>query len=252
MVLPEVGELLVREQRDVRIGKRFAQALQRGRGHHGVAQPVDAAHQNAAGWPGGGGWSARCESSSGAQASAAERRHRAGHGEFGPGGSAGAGFQRLCTQNQLAGSRRTAASKARLTSRMMAAVGARLAVLVGRDFRARFDAPAGQADAIADGGDAARSGSAARKRPARRWWSSRGPGRARAACRPDLVGQQAEHDARLVHEGLQARGVGAPLEKEAAGALAQGLQQAVERGLAQSRGRWWRTGRPGANWPNRA
>src|SRR5438876_6541833 len=29
------------------------------------------------------------------------------------------GFQRLCTQNQLAGSRRTAASKARLTSSMM-------------------------------------------------------------------------------------------------------------------------------------
>ena len=98
MVLPEFSELLVREQGDVRIRQRFTEPLQGRGGHDGVAQPIDAAHQNAAGTGGGGG---------------KRSRHRPGEPYF----------HRLCTQNQLAGSRRTAASNARFTSRMMSAVG---------------------------------------------------------------------------------------------------------------------------------
>ena len=48
MMPPEVGELFGRQQSDVCVGKPLAQALQRGRGHHGVAEPIDAAHQDAA------------------------------------------------------------------------------------------------------------------------------------------------------------------------------------------------------------
>ena len=49
MMRPKVCQFFRREQGDVRVGKFFPQPQQRGRGHHGVAQPVHAAHQNAAG-----------------------------------------------------------------------------------------------------------------------------------------------------------------------------------------------------------
>ena len=45
--MPQAGQLLVSEQRDVRSGKPFAQPDERGRGHHGVAEPVHAAHEDA-------------------------------------------------------------------------------------------------------------------------------------------------------------------------------------------------------------
>ena len=159
MVLPQVGELLMREQGEVRIGQGFAEALQRGRGHHRVAQPIDAADEDTCGGGAGLGGS-HCLSRVGqasrlplgpvtSESSAGERLAGAGGTPALP----GAGFHRLCTQNQLAGSRRTAASNARFTSPMMAAVERGPAVLVGGNFRARFDAPAGQADAVADARD---------------------------------------------------------------------------------------------------
>jgi hypothetical protein len=44
MLLPESSELLMREERDVRIRQRFTETLQRRGGHDRVAQPIDAAH----------------------------------------------------------------------------------------------------------------------------------------------------------------------------------------------------------------
>ena len=97
MVEPQIAQFFRREQRDVRIGKYFPQPQQRGRGHHGVAQPVRPANQNSR-----------------------SRRQMAdgqmGEFTFNP-------FQRRWTQNQFAGSRRTAISNARFTSRMMSSVG---------------------------------------------------------------------------------------------------------------------------------
>ena len=46
VVPPEIRQLGVGEEGDVGIWFRLAQSLQRRRGHHGVAQPVDAAHQD--------------------------------------------------------------------------------------------------------------------------------------------------------------------------------------------------------------
>src|ERR1700722_19928770 len=47
MIAPESLEFGVSEQRDMCVGPRFAETQQRGRGHHGVTQPVDAANQDA-------------------------------------------------------------------------------------------------------------------------------------------------------------------------------------------------------------
>jgi hypothetical protein len=38
---------VMREEGDVRIGVRFAQSLERGCGHHGVPEPIDAANEYA-------------------------------------------------------------------------------------------------------------------------------------------------------------------------------------------------------------
>jgi len=46
MLLPQVAQFFRRQQRDVRGGKFFVQPQQRGRGHHGVAEPVCSANQN--------------------------------------------------------------------------------------------------------------------------------------------------------------------------------------------------------------
>jgi len=54
VALPKGGELLLREERNVRLGKPLAQALQRGCGHYGVPQPIDAAHEDAVGSGRGG------------------------------------------------------------------------------------------------------------------------------------------------------------------------------------------------------
>ena len=70
---PKAGEFFVCEESEARFGVCFAQSINGGQGHDGVAQPVDAADENVL-------W----------------RAHFA----------LGEGFQRLCTQNQLAGSRR--------------------------------------------------------------------------------------------------------------------------------------------------
>src|ERR1035437_3775185 len=48
-----------------------------------------------------------------------------------------------------------------------------------------------------------------------------------------LIGKQAEQKAGLLHRGLQRGGVGAPLEKQAAGFFAQGQQDAIERRLIE-------------------
>ena len=50
----KLAQFFRREQRDVRVGKFFAQPQQSGRGHHGVAEPVRAAHQNSARMADGG------------------------------------------------------------------------------------------------------------------------------------------------------------------------------------------------------
>ena len=55
MMQPKFTQFFRTEQRDVRVGKFLAQPQQRGRGHHGVAQPVHAAHENPA-RIGNGGW----------------------------------------------------------------------------------------------------------------------------------------------------------------------------------------------------
>jgi hypothetical protein len=142
MLLPQVRQLLVRKQSDVRIRQRFAEALQRWRGHDGVAQPIHAAHKEAAPdglgggmgtchWPDFGFWLPGSGSAIVGQASRlpsgllAPDPSNAGETPGGAGETPAllfAGFHRRCTQNQLAGSRRTAASNARLTSPMMAAV----------------------------------------------------------------------------------------------------------------------------------
>jgi hypothetical protein len=41
---PKVGELFQREQRDVSLGQRFAEALESGERHDRIAQPIDSAH----------------------------------------------------------------------------------------------------------------------------------------------------------------------------------------------------------------
>ena len=46
--MPEIRKLFMREQSEVRIGQGFAEALQRGGGHNRVAEPIDAAHEDAA------------------------------------------------------------------------------------------------------------------------------------------------------------------------------------------------------------
>ena len=48
-MLPELGELLVSQQGEVRLRLSLAQSEQRGRGHHGIAEPVHAAHQDPVG-----------------------------------------------------------------------------------------------------------------------------------------------------------------------------------------------------------
>ena len=70
---PKASEFFVREQCEARFGVCLAQSIKGGQGHDGVAQPVDAANENVL-------WRAHVD--------------------------LGRGFQRLCTQNQLAGSRR--------------------------------------------------------------------------------------------------------------------------------------------------
>jgi len=108
-MLPELGELLVSQQGEVRLRLSLAQSEQRGRGHYGIAEPVHATHQD----PVGGG---------AASETGVERRpHSSIALAVAGSGNAPAGwrfdrFQRLCTQNQLAGSRRTAASNAWLMS----------------------------------------------------------------------------------------------------------------------------------------
>ena len=49
MILPDVRELGGREQSDVCARPGFAEALQSGRGHDGIAQPIDTPHENALG-----------------------------------------------------------------------------------------------------------------------------------------------------------------------------------------------------------
>jgi hypothetical protein len=44
MVLPEVGEFVGRKEGEVSVGHGLAEALERGGGHDGVAEPVDTAH----------------------------------------------------------------------------------------------------------------------------------------------------------------------------------------------------------------
>ena len=48
MICPQIAEFFRRQQGNVRVGKFFAQAQQRGRGHDRVAQPVGAANQDPA------------------------------------------------------------------------------------------------------------------------------------------------------------------------------------------------------------
>ena len=43
MVLPQVCELFVAKQRDVRVGQSFAQALERRSGHDRIPEPIHAA-----------------------------------------------------------------------------------------------------------------------------------------------------------------------------------------------------------------
>src|SRR3989442_2382837 len=111
MIRPQIRELLVNQQRDVRGGIRFTQPQQRGRGHAGVAEPVDPAHENSFEWRIHCEW--RFSPTAGFSISALGT-WRLGFGVFHL-----PGFQRLWTQNQFAGSRRMATSKARLTSSMI-------------------------------------------------------------------------------------------------------------------------------------
>ncbi len=101
---PDVLELLVREQRDFRLGIRLAQALDGRSRHDCVAKPVDPADEN----PFGRGVEGRRFHSDSFGGDAALLILR--------------GFQRLWTQNQLAGSCRMASSNSTLTSRMMASL----------------------------------------------------------------------------------------------------------------------------------
>jgi len=48
-MLPELGELLVSQQGEVRLRLSLAQSEQRGRGHYGIAEPVHATHQDPVG-----------------------------------------------------------------------------------------------------------------------------------------------------------------------------------------------------------
>ena len=45
--LPQIRELGLREQCNVRVWKRLAETLQSGRAHHGVAEPIHSSHQEA-------------------------------------------------------------------------------------------------------------------------------------------------------------------------------------------------------------
>src|SRR5438874_10695210 len=107
VTLPQFSQFLACQHRNG-IGRAcFAKALQSRSCHHSVPEPVDAAHQNFGG-SNGSAWS------------------RSTHSAAATGCSTGAvtraAFQRLCTQNQFAGSRQTAASNARFTSCIIAAV----------------------------------------------------------------------------------------------------------------------------------
>ncbi len=48
MVQPEICELFVRQQFNMRLGKSLAQSLQRRGCHHCVTQPIDPAYQDTA------------------------------------------------------------------------------------------------------------------------------------------------------------------------------------------------------------
>jgi hypothetical protein len=199
---PKVAQFFRREQRDVRAGEFFAQAQQRGRGHHGVAQPVRSANQD----------------------SRADGRLRmADAGSF-------QSFQRRWTQNQLAGSRRTAISNARFTSRMMSSVER------GTPFsRVGISSPTSSRHLPGRRGNkwpcAVRSCSAGQKPPAR--WRCRNRGRETAARSPPLELWSASRPSSRPVSFIAAR---APrrrcaVRKSGSRSVRAGLQQAVERGL---------------------
>src|SRR6266576_2396003 len=125
MTQPQLAQLFRREQRDVRAGKLFAQTQQRRSGHDRVAQPVYAAHENAARME-RRGWrmvSHESRSISYPPSSIFATGSASSSSDFGLLSSGFRPFHRSWTQNQFAGSRRTATSKARFTSSMISAMG---------------------------------------------------------------------------------------------------------------------------------
>jgi hypothetical protein len=46
MHFPQFGQAAFHQQSQVRLAVRLAQGLNRGHAHHGIANPVDAAHQD--------------------------------------------------------------------------------------------------------------------------------------------------------------------------------------------------------------
>ena len=155
MMLPEVRQLLGREQGEVRIGQRLAEALQRGRGHDGVAEPVDAADEDAArlGRRMADGRHRACARSPTRHPRCRRTAPRAGPAD---GGLRTAGFEWLPAVVHPEPVGRVAADggfEGAVDVAHDGGGGAGPAILAGGDFGARFDAPAGQADAVADAGE---------------------------------------------------------------------------------------------------
>src|SRR6476660_1594334 len=108
MKFPQFGELLVCKDANAITGPSFPQTLERRHAHHRVAKPVHTADDD---------FRRLLRMRARVHGLRAGSSVRGAAAAFG-----GASFQRLCTQNQFAGSRRTASSNALLTSSIMAAV----------------------------------------------------------------------------------------------------------------------------------
>src|SRR5574341_1521741 len=109
VLVPQSGELGRCKQGDSRIRSGFPQSTQSRSRHHRVTEPVHAANEDL-----------RAHATGLVSVTVIAGLAVAATGFL---ADAERGFQRLCTQNQLAGSRRMAASKARLISAVMAAMG---------------------------------------------------------------------------------------------------------------------------------
>ncbi len=203
-----------REQRDVRRGKFLAQPQQGGRGHHGIAQPVRRRVPESRRGCAVGGWRI------GVSISILS---------FWP----TAGFHRRWTQNQFAGSRRTASSKRAVHVAHDFFRGARFAVFMCRDFFAEFQPPFRRGRRGSRCRCTARNDSVVRKPPV--------PASVEQSCprngpRKPAVLWSVRNPRMIpvpVHRGAQERAIGAALKKKATRTLAQSLQQAIERGLFQ-------------------